>query len=74
MEYMGITTIQLNEETARWLKMYKEQHKLKTYDEVIRMFMGKRLGEYAKRFRGIINKKISHEELMKGLRDKNDRY
>ncbi len=74
MEYMGITTIQLDESTAKLLKMYKEQHKLKNYDEVVRVLLGRGLGEYAKKFRGMLGKKISHEELMKGLRDKTDRY
>ena len=68
------TTIQINEDTAKWLKMYKEQHKLKTYDAVIKLLMSTGLAEYAKKFKGILGRKISHEELMKELRDKTDRY
>ncbi len=67
------TTIQVNEETAKLLKMYKEQHKLKTYDEVIKMLMVRGLGEYVKQFRGILGKK-DMKFIMDDLRDKTDRY
>ena len=67
------TTIQVNEETAKLLKMYKEQHKLKTYDEVIKMLMVRGLGEYVKQFRGILCKK-DMKFIMDDLRDKTDRY
>ena len=66
-----VTTIQLNDITIKTLRMYKEQHKLKTYDDVILFLLGR--GEYAKKFRGII-KGISREELLKDLRDKKDRF
>lgn len=66
------TTIQISENTLDLLKRFKEQTHAHTYDEVILNFM--KLGSYAKQFRGYLGKKISREDLLKGLRDKKDRY
>ena len=68
------TTIQINEDTLGLLKMYKEQMKAQTYDEVIKKFMTINMGDYAKKFKGYLGKKIPREELLKGLRDKADRF
>ena len=67
------TTIQVNEETLELLKKYKEQMHAETYDEVIRKFMTKGLGEYAKKFKGYLGN-LNRNELMKDLRDKKDRF
>ncbi len=66
------TTIQINEDTLEYLKRYKEQWKLETYDDVIKKFMT--MGDYAKSFQGYIGKKITREKLLKNLRDKKDRF
>lgn len=68
---MAITTIQLEEETVKILKMYKEQHELKTYDEAIRKILAARKTEIEK-FKGFLGKK-DMAFIMKGLRDKKDR-
>ena len=67
------TTIQIEDQTMKILKMYKEQTKAKTYDEVIKKMMTRNLGKYAKKYRGILGKK-DMEYVMKDLRDKRDRY
>ena len=63
--------IEITEETFKYLKMYKEQWKLKTYEDVIKKFMTR--GDYAKSFRGFLGKK-DMKYVMKDLRDKKDRY
>lgn len=68
---MATTTIQVTEETADLLKRYKEQNKLKTYDEAIRTFMS--LKAYSRQFRGFLGKK-GMKYVMEGLRDKKDRF
>lgn len=68
---MTTTTIQINEDTLSLLKKYKEQTKAQTYDEVIKNFM--KLGDYAKQFRGFLGKR-DMKFVMRGLRDKKDRF
>jgi len=65
------TTIQIDNRTLELLKKYKEQSKAHSYDEVILNFM--KLGSYAKNFRGFLGKK-NMTFVMKGLRDKGDRF
>ncbi len=65
------TSIQVNKETLELLKKMKQQTKAQTYDEVIQNFM--KLSEYAKSVRGLIGKR-NRTELLKGLRDKGDRF
>ena len=67
------TTIQVGEDTLKILKKYKDQTKSKTYDEVIKKFMGLGMVAYAKKFRGYLGKK-DMTFVMKDLRDKKDRY
>ena len=67
------TTIQIEEDTLEILKKYKEQTKAKTYDEVIKKFMGLGMAAYARKFRGYLGKKDMNF-VMKDLRDKKDRY
>ena len=69
-----VTTIQINDDTLELLKRYKHQTNVQTYDDVIRNFMSKGMGEYAKKFKGILKIKISRRELLKDLRDKKERY
>jgi len=66
------TTIQLEDQTIDWLRMYKKQHNLKTYDETIK-FLFKVKTKDVEEFRGIL-KGISRKELMKDLRDKKNRF
>ncbi|MFH1751441.1 MAG: hypothetical protein ABH821_00670 [archaeon] len=69
---MVTTTIQIEAPTKELLNELKTSFSTKTYDEVIRILVKKKTKSmYGKLGKG---KKISATEMMKGLRDKHDRY
>jgi len=69
---MGTTTIQVEDPTKELLNELKKSFNSKTYDEVINTLARKKTKSmYGKLAKG---KKISAKEMMKGLRDKNDRF
>lgn len=64
------TTIQLDKETVKMLKGYKEQLHVDTYDELIK----KMLTEKSKKSMfGVLGKKKGMKEILRGLRDESDR-
>lgn len=66
------TTIQVENPTKELLSNLKTNYNSKTYDEVIITLVRKKEPSmYAKLSKG---KKVSVKEMMKGLRDKSDRY
>ena len=66
------TTIQINRETQDILKRLRETFHAGSYDEVIQM-MAQRGVLKSESMYGILGKK-SIKSVLKGLRDKNDRY
>lgn len=69
---MSSTTIQVEIPTKKLLNNLKTNYNSKTYDEVIIALVRKKEPSmFAKLSKG---KKISAKEMMKGLRDKSDRY
>lgn len=69
---MGVTTIQIEDDVKESLDRLKKKSEAKTYNEVIqRLLSPKRKSLY-----GFLakKKKISFEAMMKGLRDKHDRF
>ena len=72
-----ITTIQVNGRTLYLLKRLKEEMKANSYDEVIQRKMNKPMKSMAGVFgRYLKNKsgKTSREDILKDLREKNDRF
>ena len=69
---MGTTTIQIENPTKNLLGELKKNFQLKTYDEVIQALVRKKTGSrFGKISKG---KKVSVRAMMKGLRDKSDRF
>ena len=69
---MSTTTIQVRKETRDLLELLKKNYNSKTYDDAIKALVRKKTGSmYGALAKG---KKISFKEMMKGLRDKHDRY
>ena len=69
---MGTTTIQIENPTKELLNELKKNYNSKTYDEVIKTLVSKKTKSiYGKLAKG---KKISVAEMMKGVRDKRDRF
>lgn len=69
---MGTTTIQIENPTKELLNELKKNYNSKTYDEVINTLVSKKTKSmYGKLTKG---KKVSAVEMMKGLRDKCDRF
>ena len=64
------TTIQLDRETVRMLKNYKEQLNASTYDEAIRKILKERT---KKSMFGFLEEKKSMKNILRGLRDESDR-
>lgn len=64
------TTIQLDKETVKMLKGYKDQLKIPTYDDLIRDMLAKRT---KKSMFGFLGKKKNRAEILRGLRDEYDR-
>ena len=64
------TTIQLDEETVKMLKGYKEQLKIPTYDDLIRDMLAKRT---KRSMFGFLGKNKTRKEILQGLRDEDDR-
>ena len=70
-----VTTIQLNENTLRMLKKLKEEVEAKSYEEVIKKIIMERTKKES--MAGYLGKKygrLSRKEILKGLRDKHDRF
>ncbi|MBU1929871.1 hypothetical protein KJ972_00015 [Candidatus Micrarchaeota archaeon] len=69
---MGTTTIQIENPTKELLNELKKSFNSKTYDDVIQNLVRKKtksmFGKLAK------GKKVSTTAMMKGLRDKSDRF
>ena len=66
------TTIQIQQETKKFLDSLKEAYNVKTYDQVINKLIQKK----SKSMYGALadaGPPISMKEILKGLRDKNDR-
>lgn len=69
-----VTTIQVNERTLILLKKLKEQMRADSYEEVINKIVAERTNNIS--FAGFLGEKygkISKKEILKNLRDKNDR-
>lgn len=67
------TTIQVQQSTKKLLDSLKEAYGVKTYDAVINQLIQKK----TKSMHGFLadeGKNISMKEILKGLRDKNDKY
>ena len=64
------TTIQLDEETVKMLKGYKEQLNIPTYDDLIRKMLAEKT---KKSMFGYLGKRKSMKEILNGLRDEDDR-
>ncbi len=67
------TTIQIQHETKKFLDSLKEAYGVKTYDQVINKLIQKK----SKSMHGALadaDNPISMKEILKGLRDKNDKY
>jgi len=64
------TTIQLDKETVKMLKGYKEQLNLDTYDELIKKILTEKT---KKSLYGFLGKKKNMEEILRGLRNESDR-
>lgn len=68
------TTIQLNENTLLLLKKLKEEVEAKSYEEAIKKIIIERTKKEV--MAGYLGKKygkLSRKEILKGLRDKNER-
>ena len=69
---MGTTTIQVENPTKELLNKLKKSFNAKTYDDVIQNLVRKKTGSMFGKFsRG---KRISAAAMIKGLRDKHDRF
>ena len=69
---MGTTTIQVENSTKELLNELKKSFNSKTYDDVIQTLVRKKTKSmYGKLAKG---KKVSIAAMMKGLRDKSDRF
>lgn len=66
------TTIQIQNPTKKLLNDLKSNYNSKTYDEVIISLVRKKEPSMYGKLSG--GKKVSVKEMMKGLRDKSDRY
>lgn len=64
------TTIQLDEETVKMLKGYKEQLNIVTYDELIRKILSEKT---KKSMFGCLGRRKNMKEVLSGLRDEYDR-
>ncbi len=64
------TTIQLDEETVKMLKGYKEQLNIATYDDLIKKILAEKTSKSMFGFLGK-NKSINH--ILRGIRDESDR-
>jgi len=64
------TTIQLDKETVKILKGYKEQLHMNTYDDLIKKMLSKNT---KKSMFGYLGKKKNIKEILRGLRDESDR-
>ena len=65
------TTIQVNEETVKMLKSYKEQLHANTYDDLIKKILRERT---EKSMFGFLGKKKDMKDILRGLRDESDRF
>ena len=66
-----VTTIQINERTLDILKKIKDETRSSSYDEAINKIVVSRFKKES--LAGYLGKK-SLKEILKGLRDKNDRF
>lgn len=69
---MATTTIQVENPTKELLNELKKSFESKTYDEVIQMLVKKKTKSMYGKLAG--SRKVSASEMMKGLRDKHDRF
>ncbi len=67
------TTIQVMEETREQLQQLRKTMQAESYDEVINKLVAS-LRTSHKSMYGYLGKKMSMEEIMKGLRDEDDRF
>lgn len=70
--YSMTTTIQVNDNTMHFLKLLREQYKASSYDAVLNILIEKAM-KPSKSLAGA-GGKLSMKEILKGLRDKSDRY
>ena len=70
--YSMSTTIQVNDNTMHLLKLLREQYKASSYDELLNILLKKAM-KPSKSLCGA-GGKLSMKEILKGLRDKSDRY
>lgn len=68
---LATTTIQVENPTKELLNELKKSFGSKTYDEVIKMLVAKKMGSMYGKLSG--KKKVSAAEMMRSLRDKCDR-
>ena len=64
------TTIQLEEETVKMLKGYKEQLNIATYDDLIKKMLAEKTN---KSMFGFLGKTKSMSHILRDLRDESDR-
>ncbi len=69
---METTTIQVEKPTKELLNQLKKGLKSRTYDEVIKALARKKAPSMYGKLAG--RKKVGFAKMMKGLRDKNDRF
>jgi phosphopantetheine adenylyltransferase len=67
------TTIQVGKDTKKFLDSLKEAYGMKTYDAVINQLIQKK-SKSMHGFLADVGKDISMKEILKGLRDKHDKY
>ncbi|MFH1695499.1 MAG: hypothetical protein ABH850_03690 [Candidatus Micrarchaeota archaeon] len=72
MMFMSTTTIQVENKTKEILNHLKGNFNSKTYDEVILTLVKKKTKSMHGKFAG--KKRLSAAEIMKGLRDKHNRF
>ena len=65
-----VTTIQLEEETVKMLKGYKEQLNIATYDDLIKKILTEKT---KKSMFGFLGKTKSMKHILRDIRDESDR-
>ncbi len=72
IDHSMATTIQVNDNTMQFLKLLREQYKAASYDELLKILIEKAM-KPPKSLWGA-GGKMGMKEILKGLRDKSDRY
>ena len=67
-----VTTIQINERTLDILKKIKNETNSSSYDEAINKMVSSRWKQES--LAGFLGKRMPRKEILRNLRDKNDRF